>query len=169
LKQRFAMTAITLSLAFFGYLPSAFADQAPVCYARQQVVSVNNAQVANWKTSTPDQFRSRAHVTGTVSKLYSNQTGHSHFELTLSGTTTTLEIIYNQDFGASAPTIQIGDQVESCGDYISAPHGGTHASPDDAILHWVHKSPDLNRHDDGYLLINGTLFGMDAANAGSRD
>ena len=161
-------------LASFGFTLAFFnshianADSAPECMARGQVVTVNNSQVAKWKVSTPDQFRSRAHVTGVVSRLFSNETGHLHFEVTLDGTNATLEIIYNQEFGTVNPPVQVGVRVESCGDYISAPADGHEPSPDGAILHWVHRSPDPQRHDDGFVLINGVLYGQDVQAAGNR-
>ena len=60
--------------------------------------------------------------------------------------------------------------IEACGDYITstAQSGPYPPSPDGAILHWVHMNPAGRGHDAGFLAINGTLYGQDAANAGPK-
>lgn len=148
--------------------PMALADTAPDCIDRGVALPVNNDQVIQWETSTRNQFLARAHVAGPVLKTYPDQTGHHHFEIQL-GATATLEVIFNEDFGA-VPAIRPGMQVEACGDYItsSAPSGPYPASPDGAIIHWVHASPDPSRHPSGYLMIDGTLYGQDTSNAGPK-
>ena len=46
--------------------------------------------------------------------------GHHHFEISLGpDAQDTLEVVYNEGFGAT-PSIQVGDQIEACGDYITS-------------------------------------------------
>jgi hypothetical protein len=78
-----------------------------------------------------------------------------------------VEVIYNTHFGDVGEP-DVGSQVEACGDYITstAPSGPYPASPDGAIVHWVHHS-DRPGHESGFLMINGVLYGdsTDGANA----
>lgn len=72
----------------------------------------------------------------------------------------TIEVIYNEMFG-KVPSMQIGAQVEACGDYITAKaiNGKYRASPDGAILHWVHESTRPGSHASGYMMIDGVVYG----------
>jgi hypothetical protein len=67
-------------------------------------------------------------------------------------------------FGAT-PTVQVGDTVEACGDYITsyAQGGGYAASPSGALIHWIHRSDSAN-HPSGYLMVNGVLYGQGSGN-----
>jgi hypothetical protein len=78
-------------------------------------------------------------------------------------------VIYNEQFGA-VPATRAGDQFEACGDYITsnAPSGQYPASPDGAIVHWIHQSPNPKSHDSGYLIVNGVVCGQNAAGAGPK-
>ncbi len=141
---------------------------APECMSHGSVLPVNNSQVASWKSSTPNQYLARAYVTGRVGEVYPDRNGHKHFSITLDGTrNATLEVVYNDEFG-DCPVPQDGQTVSACGDYITSTQATSQyqPSPDGAIIHWVHMSPDLGRHDSGFLTINGSLCGM--VNPGPR-
>lgn len=132
----------------------------PPCMAGKQELPIDDQEVLGWKTSTKNQFLARAHVEGTLTKVYADETGHAHFEIELgSGSNDGLEVIYNLSFGA-LPQLHEGMHVEACGDYITsnAPAGGYQASPDGAIIHWIHKSNDAS-HDSGFLAIDGVVYG----------
>ena len=126
----------------------------------QLKLPIDNEEVVQFKKSTPSGYHDRAHVKGTVTNVFKSQTGHSHFEITLLSTNTTLEVIYSMSFGGLTPIVP-GLVVEACGDYITANewNGGYKPSPDGAIIHWVHRSNN-RKHDHGYLVINGELFGQ---------
>jgi hypothetical protein len=135
---------------------------SPLCMSHGQALPVNDPQVVAWKHSTANQFLARAHVQGTVTRLYPDHNGHTHFEIQIAPTPDgTLEIVYNQSFGA-LPSLSPGMVVEACGDYITsiAQSGNYAPSPDGAILHWVHRNPSGHGHDSGYLVINGMLCGQ---------
>jgi hypothetical protein len=135
---------------------------APACLQLNgTVIPVDNDKVLLWKTSTPNQYLARAHITGIVQKAYANQSGHNHFSIKIGDAATdTIEVIYNISFGA-LPHIVAGMQVETCGDFINsfAPAGSYPTSPDKAIIHWIHKS-DSNNHASGFLTINGVNYGL---------
>ncbi len=135
---------------------------APSCMAKNQSLAVNNTQVASWKSSTPNQYLARAYVTGRVSEVYPDRNGHKHFSISLDGTrNVTLEVVYNDEFG-ECPAPKDGQTVSACGDYITSTKATAQyqPSPDGAIIHWVHMAPNPDRHDSGFLTINGSLCGM---------
>jgi hypothetical protein len=137
----------------------AFAGALPDCLSQGQVLPINNAQVLQWKTTTQNQFQARGHIKGVLSHMYPDHSGHTHMEVLLdSNPRHGIEVIYNQSFGA-LPTLAPGMTIESCGDYITsnAPTGKYPASPDGAILHWVHRSG--GRHESGYVSVNGAVYG----------
>ncbi len=139
----------------------AFADTVPDCQAGGQSLTVNDAQVLIWKQTTANQFRGRAHIQGTLQKIYPDHSGHHHFQVKIgTGADDTIEVIYNEAFGL-LPAYQVGSQIEACGDYITSNQRSGHlpASPDGAIVHWVHKAP-AGGHDSGYLAIDGTVCGQ---------
>lgn len=148
---------------------SVLANGEPPCMDQGHELSVNNSDVLKWKTSTPNQFLARAHVMGVVSKIYEGNSGHDHFQILLDGKAgDTLEIIYNVQFG-SLGEVKVGQSVEACGDYItSIARAKTYpASPDGAILHWVHSSGRVRSttrkprgHESGYLEINDVVYGQ---------
>jgi hypothetical protein len=155
------MKSLALSLVVF--CGTAFAAQtAPVCMGHGQVMPVNNAQIAKFKTTTPNGYHDRGHVSGKVTAVFKNATGHNHFEITLDGvaTPTTLEVVYDMKFGGLSP-IAPGMQIEACGDYITANafFHGYKPSPDGAIIHWVHRA-DHGGHDAGFVIVNGEVFGQ---------
>ncbi len=138
-----------------------FADTAPTCLDNNgNALSVMDATVIQWKTSTPNEWKSRALVQGTVDQVFPDATGHHHFEISLgSDPQDTLEVVYNEGFGAT-PQVQVGDQIEACGDYITSYEqgGGYQASPSGALIHWIHQS-DTPKHPSGFLIVNGVLYG----------
>lgn len=142
-----------------------WAQQAPDCDGfNGQPFGVNNDEVLQWKTSTPNLFKARAHIQGVITNLFADATGHSHFQAQIGpNTTDTIEVIYNEGFGAvsSSTTFQLGMSVEACGDYITSTEPTQYypASPDGAIIHWVHNSPNVARHPSGYMMVNGVLYG----------
>jgi hypothetical protein len=73
-----------------------------------------------------------------------------------------IEIVYNKSFG-KVDDVKTGSTVEACGDYITsnAKSGGYEASPMGAIIHWVHASNDTAKHSDGFLMIDGHLYGQE--------
>jgi len=165
MKVQFFVAAVSLLIGV-----ASWAQQAPVCMANGQPLPVNNDQILAWKTSTANQFKSRGHIQGTISSVFANATGHNHFQAQIGpNASDVIEVIYNEDFGSVTTTFQIGDQVEACGDYITATQqaGPYPPSPDGAILHWVHQSPSP-RHDSGFMMVNGTLYGQDAEDAGPK-
>lgn len=141
---------------------------------------VNNDQVLRWKRageqdSSNNNYHDRGHVQGTVVQVYPDRNGHNHFSVKVGpDANDTVEVVYNQDFG-SVPDPQVGMPVEACGDYITSvaptpgPSGQTYpASPDHALIHWVHMAPARSGHNSGFLVVNGVLTGQDAGNAGPR-
>lgn len=150
---------VTLILVFGN---GALADVMPNCMASGQTLAVNNSQIIQWKSTTPNEFRSRGHIQGNLLRVYPDQTGHHHYEVQIGANTNDkIEVIYNEDFGA-IPEVAPGSTVEACGDYITSNQrsGSLRPSPDGAILHWVHQAPNAN-HDSGYLAIDGTVYGQE--------
>lgn len=140
------------------------ADQTPECLRKGQAIPIDDQQVINWKNSTPNQFLDRAHVQGTITRVFPDKTGHAHFEIKIGNEPTdVLEVIYNQEFGKLSD-VTVGATVEACGDYITSNKkaGGYEASPSGAIIHWVHFSKDVNKHASGFVVINGNVFGAAA-------
>jgi hypothetical protein len=126
-----------------------------------QSMDYNNSQVINWEHSTKDQFHARGFVQGAITKLYRNQTGHTHFAISL-GNGEGIEVIYNDEFG-KLPNLQPGMNVIACGDYITVGPNAHLPSPMPAIIHWVHLNPgdrDGGRHPSGFLVINNTAYGL---------
>lgn len=166
--QKFAWV-LSLVLAAAQASPSFAGDVIPVCPDRGRPLPINNEQVLNWKFGSPNQFKARGHIRGSVLRVYADHSGHDHFSIRIGQRPQdTIEVIYNQDFGALPERLNAGSTVEACGDFIvsNAPSGPYPASPDGAIIHWVHVNPSGQGHDSGYLVIDGDLYGMDASNAG---
>ena len=142
----------------------------PPCLSGGQELNVNNAAVLQWKTSTQNQYRNRGHIQGVLVRDFPDHSGHHHYEVQIGGNPKDLiEVIYNEQFGP-VPAAQPGAQFEACGDYITstAQSGPYPASPDGAIIHWIHKSPNLKKHDSGYLIVNGVVCGQNSAGAGPK-
>ncbi len=156
----------TFSFILVLMVNSAFASQVgPNCLDRGVVIPTNDEQVLNWKHTTQNQFRARAHVQGVIEQIYKNKNGHQHFEIRLGPVDEdTLEIVYNESFGV-LPELSLGMIVEACGDYITSTANTVSysASPAGAIMHWVHKNPSSRGHESGYLIVNGILYGQSAS------
>lgn len=138
------------------------AQSLPACLNDSgQPLALSDSDVLQMKTSTPNSFRARALISGAVTKIYPDHSCHHHFQLKIgAGPNDTIEVIYNEEFG-SFPAFGVGANVVACGDYITSNRQTQYpASPDGAIIHWVHKSPNLARHQTGYLMINGAMTGQ---------
>ena len=167
------MRALIAGLAVFFGFQTTFAAEwdsaVPPCLdAGKRPLQINNEQVLQWRTSTRDQFQSRALVQGVISNIYPDKTGHAHFAVNLDQAGGgDIEIIYNEEFGA-LPDLQPGMSVIACGDYITAGPRSRLPSPMGAIIHWVHYNPgnrDGGVHPNGYVLINGRIFGFSTENS----
>ncbi len=162
-----ALISLT-AISSWGFYPNGNnRNSAPACLGNQgQVLPIDDAIVLQMKVSTKNSFLARSHVAGVVTDLYKDATGHKHFQLKIgAGITDTLEVVYNQDFGKTS-NVALGAQVEACGDYITSNKDTSYkASPDGAIIHWVHMSPNLSRHASGFLIINGVLVGQSSDHA----
>lgn len=142
----------------------------PTCLAGGQELKVNNEAVIQWKNATKNQYRNRAHIQGTLLRDLPDHSGHHHYEIQIGTSSSDLiEVIYNEQFGA-VPEATAGAPFEACGDYITsnAPAGHFPASPDGAIVHWVHESPNPKSHDSGFLIVNGILCGQNSSGAGPK-
>lgn len=140
-----------------------FQAQALDCMAGKSAIAIDNDQVINWKRTTRNQFHARGHVEGVLRQEYADHSGHDHMQIVIEGAggaSETLEIVYNSKFGR-LPAMKVGSVIEACGDYITSnqPTRRYPASPDGAIIHWVHKSKNRN-HESGYLVIDGQPAGL---------
>lgn len=152
-------------LFFFVTASLAQAAEAPPCLDQKRTLSEMNQAVLGWKDSTKSGYQARARVSGKVTRITRPDKGHMRFEIQI-GTAPdeVLEVIYNQKFGA-LKTPEPGQEVEACGVYITSnKKNGVHAaSPSGAIIHWVHYNPgdrDGGKHEHGYVMVDGRLFGM---------
>lgn len=156
------------SFVALAFLLSSFAlasVSTPDCIDGGAPLAVNNDTILNWKQTTANQFKARGHILGSLQKIYPDHTGHTHFEVKIgAGNKDTIEVIYNEEFGRM-PDLVIGMKVEACGDYITSNKPGRSypASPDGAILHWVHKAMG-GSHPGGYVTLNGVVYGQQDAN-----
>ena len=149
-----------LSFVFVIFSASFSFAAAPDCMVKDRVLPVINEQVLQWKKQTPNQWKSRGHIEGTLTKIYPNKSGHIHIQVQIGQNSyETIEVIYNTKFG-NVKDMHVGSQVEACGDYITskAMSGNYRKSPDGAILHWVHESTRPS-HESGYMMIDGTVYG----------
>ena len=168
IQMSLAAAAIVMTFSIQGYCQSV--AQTPSCLAGGQELLVNNEAVLNWKTNTKNQYRNRGHIKGTLVKHLPDHSGHHHYEVQIgSNQNDLIEVIYNEQFGP-VPAANAGAEFEACGDYITsnAPAGHFPASPDGAIVHWVHQSPNPKSHDSGYLIVNGVVCGQNSSGAGPK-
>ncbi len=134
---------------------------APDCQAGRKNLAVDNPAVIGWKATSREQFHARARISGTITDVYSEATGHIHVQATIGpNPTDTIEVIYNEDFGRVG-RFDKGSSIEACGDYITARlrNGRYPPSPDGAIIHWVHKSTSSS-HESGFMIIDGVVYGQ---------
>ncbi|MGZ3773665.1 MAG: DUF3465 domain-containing protein [Pseudobdellovibrionaceae bacterium] len=147
---------IFFSISFSYSYASQNVDET--CLDHGKTLDIMNDQVLQWKASTSSGFLARARIQGVVDQVFPDHTGHRHFSLKIGPMNSDhIEVIYNLKFG-QLPTPKIGDIGEACGDYITSisQNGGYPPSPDGAIIHWVHRSP--NGHDQGYVILNGSKY-----------
>ncbi len=156
-----ALVTVHLVLGLFSSLSFAQSN-APSCLSGGQELLVNNAAVIEWKNTSKNQYRNRAHIQGTLVKAFPDHSGHHHYEVQIGGNPSDLiEVIYNEKFGP-VPKASAGAHFEACGDYITSNKAAGHfpASPDGAIVHWVHESPNPKSHDSGFIVVNGVVCGQ---------
>lgn len=155
LKNMFGTSMFVLLFSQFALAASSVDE---TCFDHGNALEINNAEVIQWKSSTPNAFLARARIEGTVDQVFPDHSGHRHFSLKIGPQLSDhIEVIYNLSFG-HLPTPAIGDTAEACGDYITsiAKTGSYPPSPDGAIIHWVHRSP--SGHDPGYVILNGIKY-----------
>lgn len=173
LKMGRFFSSVLASGLLFTQIAFAFSanDPIPDCPANDgTTIPVINKVVLEWKNGKPgeppkaNQFRSRAHLRGLVDKIYPDRNGHQHFEMQIGPNvdTDSVEVIYNEDFGA-LPHLARGMHVDACGDFIisTAQAGDYPPSPAGAIIHWVHMNPSHHGHPSGYVWIEGKLCGQE--------
>ena len=88
-----------------------------------------------------------------VTKLLPDDTSglrHQKWQAKLSNGST-VEIVYNSDMGDRVP-VRIGDKFGVGGEFIWTRGGG--------LVHWVHEDKS-NRRPDGYVFLNGVVYGDD--------
>jgi len=181
----FSFLAGLLALAS---LPALANHPSPLCASDSgQNIPIINQQVLEWKEGgAPLGEPFRAHVIGTIGRIFADQSGHMHYAIHLTNAAPVpgcqpnaetdclhpadlLEVVYNLPFGPT-PNPTIGMNVEACGDYITAnaPYNGYQPSPAGAIIHWIHMSPEPQQHPSGYLIMNGALCGQHNPPPGSN-
>ena len=139
----------------------ALANAEPVCMSKGQALPVMNDVVLKWKAETRNQYKNRALIDGALSNLYPDKSGHVHISVRIGANNQdTIELVYNEKFGR-LPDMIVGDKIKACGDYITSNARTKRypASPDGAIIHWVHKSNN-DRHDHGFVIVNDRVYGM---------
>jgi len=163
LDFRFVVLA---SVFIFGAL-EVQASNLPDCLKKNSRISENSAQVLEWKRSTNSGYLDRGYIRGRVVSIRPDPTPKTpHLQLIVSiGPTAkdVIEVIHNLEFGPE-PRAQVGSEVVACGDYITAnkKNGSYAPSPAGAIVHWTHMNPKGKGHEDGFLEIDGRLYGQEA-------
>lgn len=142
-------------------------DLPPCVDFDRRPLEVNNHEVIRWKEQSPNQYKDRALINGTLVRVIKERKSHLHIEVDLTpqsqyGDAEHIEIIYNREFG-DVDDIREGDEVSACGDYITAREkaGPYPPSPVGAVLHWVHESNNPGKHAHGFLAIDGILYGSE--------
>lgn len=158
------LSFLVLSLLLFSNVTFASAN-IPICKNRNEVLGFNNEQILNWRKTEKNKFLSRALIKGTIVGVIENRQGHIHFEVDFDNNPATkndrVEVIYNVEFG-DLPDFRNGDELIACGDFIIDAW-----SPLGAVVHWLHSNPNKNKnkHEDGFLVINGIVTGLKTARA----
>ena len=148
--------------------PSAPSNEPPCLDDNNQELAADDAKIIELKTSTANQYLTRAHITGVVGNIYPDETGHTHFQAVMGPNPgDTIEVIYNDSFGA-LPRIVPGMTVDACGDFINsfAATSRYQASPDNAIIHWIHRNP-RGGHPSGFIMLNGVVYGQGQGDGGA--
>ena len=144
-------------------------SSVPACNdaANSSPLAANPNQVNDWMQKNQNQFHGRALVYGTFVRVLPARDTHDHFEMQFgidpqSRSTqrdqTSIEVVYNKEFGELPAQIAPGTALVVCGDYITIGSQG----PLGAIIHWVHFNPgnrDNGRHPNGFVVVNQKLFG----------
>lgn len=160
---------IALALVFFVQSVAYAGRGSPPCMANDHgALPLMNQQVLYWMENTPNQYMDRAYVDGRILKVLLDRKTHLHLQVQIGRNVgDTIEIVYNKGFGR-LPMIIPGMYIEVCGDYITsrAPTSQYPASPEGALIHWVHvntnsfrRGAPAPRHEDGFLKIDGVLYG----------
>ncbi len=139
---------------------SVFAQtKAPACLDKKERMEFNDNRLLLYRDEMEMKFQARGFIKGTLIKVIEDRQNHVHFEVDLDEDLKTsddrLEVIYNTKFGP-LPEYNSGDEIIACGDFIVDSY-----SPNGAVLHWLHSSPDLKKHEHGYLMINGIIAGTE--------
>lgn len=129
-------------------------------------LEVNNGEVLQWKEKTPNQYKDRALIVGSLVSVILDRKSHLHLEMDLTPEEGSddrddhIEIVYNKEFGR-VDRLEKGLEIVACGDYITSTEqsGPFKPSPLGAIVHWVHASNNTQKHAHGFLMIDGKLFG----------
>lgn len=151
-------------VSIFAAVSSFAADAVPECFAKKTVLPVNNEQVLQFKDRQPNQALTRGNILGTLTRIFPDKNGHTHFEINIGNQSDdVVEVIFNDDFGPINMELKPGMRVQACGDFInsSKPAKQYPASPSGAIIHWLHLNPKNQGHEHGFLWIDGRLFGYD--------
>lgn len=134
------------------------------CMDKKLSLDFNESQVLVWRDQQPHKFTARAYIKGRLVQLIEDRQRHVHFEVDLDEDLNTnddrVEVIFNTGFGP-LPAYQPGDEVIACGDFVVDNY-----SPHRAVIHWLHLSPKKNKHDDGFIIINGVIAGHTLSKAG---
>jgi hypothetical protein len=143
----------------FSLLSSAsFGAGLPACKDKKKNLEINSDMLLNYRDQMEAKFKTRGYAKGVLVRVMEDRQGHVHLEMDFDENLQTaddrVEVVYNTEFGA-LPDARPGDQLVVCGDFIVDPY-----SPLKAVIHWLHFSPKKQAHDDGFLAINGVVYGL---------
>ena len=130
----------------------------PACMDKQERLELNMSQILNYRDQLENKFTARAYIKGIIVGVIENRQNHTHFEVDLDNNLESIddriEVIYSTKFG-ELPSYKTGDEIIACGDFIIDQY-----SPLKAVVHWLHLSPPGNKHEHGFLIINGIVAGQ---------
>ena len=130
------------------------------------VLPLMDPTVLAWKKSKPLNVPFRAMIQGVFTRVTLDRDTHFQFSIQIGPNPQTdqIEVVYNKAFGP-VPSMNVGMKVWACGDFINASQssGGYSASPDGAIIHWVHLNPGDrgSKHPSGFIYVDDTLVGQE--------
>ncbi len=146
-----------LSILLIIFHLQSFAQEV-ACFDKKKTLSLDNDRAITLKESQNYGFKTRLFLTGTIIQMTENRQGHVHYEVDLDSNLSTIndriEAIFNSQYG-ELPQIIGGEKVILCGDFILDQY-----SPFKAVIHWLHKSPNVKKHDHGFMIINEEVFGL---------
>jgi hypothetical protein len=129
--------------------------QPPECISGGRVLPVNNEQaIALIHNASSAQNMSRAHITGTITKVNRDAT----YEVTLDGSensTTVLAEVYSDQGYPIQLNLRSGQAVELCGYIDLNPFLNTGATPRVVFTHKMLSQ----KYESGFTLIDGELAG----------